>query len=137
MRGYRSLAISVNACTQFREALPLADDLPASRYIMIREAREVDVIPAFLFGGKTAVRMATMIIKTPIMNEPPSREPRRPIRSTRKIRKNRQETTLATPKKPLIMREFSPAPTALKICGEKYARDVLPVSWTPAKESRQ
>jgi hypothetical protein len=114
---------------------------------------EVLVIPELALGGWVAVSTATISMKTPIMKAPPSSEPRRPILSTRKIRKNRHETTLTTPKKPLISSELSPAPTALKIWGEtihvsvspglfrhmvsvQYARDVLPVSWTPAKEPR-
>lgn len=81
---------------------------------MVSDAMEVDVRPLAAFGGCVAVNTAMINMYEPIRNAPPSRDPLLPIRSTRNRRKNKQDTTLTTPKKPVIKRLSWPAPTAAK-----------------------
>jgi hypothetical protein len=85
---------------------------------MVMDAMAGGVRPAFELGGLYFVTRPMMSMYMPMSRDPMSKEPLRPILSTRKSRKNRHATTLQRPKKPERRRASLPAPTAAKICGE-------------------
>lgn len=75
------------------------------------------ILVAFGFGGCVAPRIAITSMKQPIASAPPARDQRRPILSTKKIRKKPHDTTFTSPKNPVMRRLALPAPTEVKICG--------------------
>lgn len=82
---------------------------------MVMDAIAGGVRPAFGLAGLYFVTSPMISMYTPMRNDPMRREPFRPILSTRKSRKKRQEMTLQRPKKPDRRRALSPAPTAPNI----------------------
>jgi hypothetical protein len=96
--------------------------LLASRKIMVRDAIAGGVSVPPLTGGYLCVSTLMMNIYMPMRNDPAIKDHRRPMRSTRKSRKNAQLTILHTPKKPLSRRAFCPAPTAWKTWGETKSK---------------